>query len=420
MRREVWLASAASCVVRKRLETDHGRSYNLSPERNIQPGSRRFSDGTAHFGLFDRRLGDSPDDSRQVLLRGRTSGRSFEALLPMAIQRLNRQRHCCCRCFAGRNVLRPTTDGAANRPAADISNDCECGRFRMVQPGWRWSPRRDLAEPFELDAVGHATSFQQPVPSLCRDAFRLQDTPCATRSSSARLALCLGDLNLFAHLLTTFDNVTVVGKSVVPWPIGDRGSRRSNPVFRQRLAITLQLVARCRRFLSALRPEPNSPCLYISAERKTTMSKKIIAASVALLAVSVGLVAAEKKAEKSTSSRPFARSPASQPLNRRRSSTRATRLLVLPRLRGAVQEGHREVCCQGQPATRGHPPGEAGQVSLYRRQAEPETAVKVGGVKVCFCCNNCQGKVTKASPEEQVQLVFNDEAFAKGFEIKKK
>jgi hypothetical protein len=50
----------------------------------------------------------------------------------------------------------------------------------MVQSGWRWTPRRDLAEPFELDAVGHATSFQQPVPNLCRDAFRLQDAPCAT------------------------------------------------------------------------------------------------------------------------------------------------------------------------------------------------------------------------------------------------
>jgi hypothetical protein len=43
---------------------------------------RRFFDGTVDFALLDRRFGDSPDDSRQVLLRGRTSGRSFEALLP--------------------------------------------------------------------------------------------------------------------------------------------------------------------------------------------------------------------------------------------------------------------------------------------------------------------------------------------------
>jgi len=50
----------------------------------------------------------------------------------------------------------------------------------MVDSGWRWSPRRDVVEPFELDAASSATSFQHAAPDLRRDAFRLQDTLCAT------------------------------------------------------------------------------------------------------------------------------------------------------------------------------------------------------------------------------------------------
>jgi YHS domain-containing protein len=47
----------------------------------------------------------------------------------------------------------------------------------------------------------------------------------------------------------------------------------------------------------------------------------------------------------------------------------------------------------------------------------PETAIEVVGVKVCFCCNNCKGKAESA--EDRVTLLFNDAAFAKGFEVKK-
>ena len=41
------------------------------------------------------------------------------------------------------------------------------------------------------------------------------------------------------------------------------------------------------------------------------------------------------------------------------------------------------------------------------------TEVTIGGVEVGFCCNNCKGKVEKASPEEQVNLVFGK--IEKGF-----
>lgn len=46
--------------------------------------------------------------------------------------------------------------------------------------------------------------------------------------------------------------------------------------------------------------------------------------------------------------------------------------------------------------------------------------VEVAGVKVAFCCENCQGKVAAASDDEKKELVFKDAAFAKGFELAKK
>jgi hypothetical protein len=49
----------------------------------------------------------------------------------------------------------------------------------------------------------------------------------------------------------------------------------------------------------------------------------------------------------------------------------------------------------------------------------PETAIKVAGTKVAFCCNGCKGKAEKAEGAEQVKLVFGDKAFEKGFAKKK-
>jgi YHS domain-containing protein len=47
-----------------------------------------------------------------------------------------------------------------------------------------------------------------------------------------------------------------------------------------------------------------------------------------------------------------------------------------------------------------------------------DKTAKVAGVEVAFCCENCQGKVNKASADEAVELVFNDKAFEKGFKVK--
>ena len=44
------------------------------------------------------------------------------------------------------------------------------------------------------------------------------------------------------------------------------------------------------------------------------------------------------------------------------------------------------------------------------------TQVSIGDAEVSFCCNNCKGKVEKASPEEQVTLVFG--SIEKGFATK--
>ncbi|TWU59679.1 hypothetical protein V7x_54530 [Crateriforma conspicua] len=45
----------------------------------------------------------------------------------------------------------------------------------------------------------------------------------------------------------------------------------------------------------------------------------------------------------------------------------------------------------------------------------PDTAIKVAGAKVAFCCENCQGKVADAEKKEQMKLVFSDKAFEKAF-----
>lgn len=50
----------------------------------------------------------------------------------------------------------------------------------------------------------------------------------------------------------------------------------------------------------------------------------------------------------------------------------------------------------------------------------PATKIKVGDVEACFCCNNCKGKAEKATGDEQLELVFGDKAFEKGFKVEAK
>ncbi len=50
----------------------------------------------------------------------------------------------------------------------------------------------------------------------------------------------------------------------------------------------------------------------------------------------------------------------------------------------------------------------------------PDANVEISGVKVGFCCKNCLAKASDAKGDAQVDLAFKDDAFAKGFEVKKK
>lgn len=57
---------------------------------------------------------------------------------------------------------------------------------------------------------------------------------------------------------------------------------------------------------------------------------------------------------------------------------------------------------------------------LTGKDCNPSITVKIAGVDAHFCCNGCKGKASKAEGAEQISLVFNDKAFAKGFAPAKK
>lgn len=65
--------------------------------------------------------------------------------------------------------------------------------------------------------------------------------------------------------------------------------------------------------------------------------------------------------------------------------------------------------------------GELKQVAcpLTGKPVNPATEIEIDGAKVAFCCNGCKGKVNKASDEEKLNLVFSDDAAAKGFKAAK-
>ena len=45
----------------------------------------------------------------------------------------------------------------------------------------------------------------------------------------------------------------------------------------------------------------------------------------------------------------------------------------------------------------------------------PETAIKVAGQKVAFCCDGCKGTVEKSDEKKQMELVFANKPFDKAF-----
>lgn len=48
------------------------------------------------------------------------------------------------------------------------------------------------------------------------------------------------------------------------------------------------------------------------------------------------------------------------------------------------------------------------------------TEVKIGGVEVAFCCPKCKGAAESKTGDDQLNLVFSEKAFKKGFEIAQK
>ena len=46
---------------------------------------------------------------------------------------------------------------------------------------------------------------------------------------------------------------------------------------------------------------------------------------------------------------------------------------------------------------------------------DASTKITVNGAEVAFCCDKCQGKAKDS--KEQVELIFNDKAFEKGFKV---
>lgn len=48
------------------------------------------------------------------------------------------------------------------------------------------------------------------------------------------------------------------------------------------------------------------------------------------------------------------------------------------------------------------------------KKLNDETAIKVNGAEVKFCCNNCKGAAEKLEGDAQVEKIFGEEAFKKG------
>jgi len=64
--------------------------------------------------------------------------------------------------------------------------------------------------------------------------------------------------------------------------------------------------------------------------------------------------------------------------------------------------------------------GQAEQVKCPFSGGElnADTKIKVGDAEVAFCCEKCQAKAEKATGDEQLELVWGDKSFDKGFKVK--
>jgi YHS domain-containing protein len=57
---------------------------------------------------------------------------------------------------------------------------------------------------------------------------------------------------------------------------------------------------------------------------------------------------------------------------------------------------------------------------LSGKELNPETGIEIAGVEVTFCCNNCKKAASGKEGDEQLELVFGEKPFEKGFKIAEK
>ncbi|MEK6246882.1 MAG: hypothetical protein N2C12_01800 [Planctomycetales bacterium] len=50
-------------------------------------------------------------------------------------------------------------------------------------------------------------------------------------------------------------------------------------------------------------------------------------------------------------------------------------------------------------------------------KTKADTATKIGGIDISFCCKGCLGRVNKSSGDDQLELVFGPDPFEKGFTV---
>jgi hypothetical protein len=62
-----------------------------------------------------------------------------------------------------------------------------------------------------------------------------------------------------------------------------------------------------------------------------------------------------------------------------------------------------------------------GKCPLTGKDVDKSQELTLNGAKVNFCCGNCKGKVEKAKGDDQLALVFSDDAWKKAeFKVEKK
>ena len=63
--------------------------------------------------------------------------------------------------------------------------------------------------------------------------------------------------------------------------------------------------------------------------------------------------------------------------------------------------------------------GKAEQLKcpLTGKAVDPATEISVDGVKVAFCCNECREQASSYEGAQRAELIFNDGAFARGFQV---